>query len=399
MAEPRTDAQLDAIGAINDSAISHLGVDDLLLELLSRVAELLAADTAAVLLLDRSGTHLEARAAYGIEEEVRQGVRVPLGAGFAGRIAATRRPVRLDIVDSTTVWNPILWEKGIIKMLGVPLESGARLLGVLHVGRVAEIPFTDDDVVLLGLVAARVAGAVQARQLEIERAAGRLVQRSLLPSALPNVKDLDFATRFVPAEEGGVGGDWYDAFVLPNDELWIMIGDVAGHGLEAAITMGRLRAALRAYALDGYEPAQVLVRSDRKFQMFDPEHMATVLCARMRPPYDRVEIASAGHPPPVLASPSGPATLVDIPALPPVGAMNGEPASTVVDLPQGGLLLLYTDGLIERRGESIDEGLGRLTSVVTADEPDGVCRRVMASLIGMQTPLDDIAVLALRRRS
>src|SRR5256885_14178731 len=142
MAEPRTDAQLDAIGAINDSAISHLGVDDLLLELLSRVAELLAADTAAVLLLDRSGAHLEARAAYGIEEEVRQGVRVPLGAGFAGRIATTRRPVRLDVVDSTTVWNPILWQKGIVKMLGVPLESGARLIGVLHVGRIAEIPFT-----------------------------------------------------------------------------------------------------------------------------------------------------------------------------------------------------------------------------------------------------------------
>src|SRR2546421_8982533 len=102
MTERRTEAQLDAIAAIHDSAMRDLGVDDLLAELLSRVVELLAADTAAVLLLDRSGTHLEARAAFGIEEEVRQGVRVPLGVGFAGRIAADRRPVRLDVVDPTT---------------------------------------------------------------------------------------------------------------------------------------------------------------------------------------------------------------------------------------------------------------------------------------------------------
>src|SRR5581483_9558899 len=104
-------------------------------------------------------------------------------------------------VDPTTVWNPILWEKGIQKMLGVPLEAGPRLLGVLHVGRIADKAFTDDDAVLLELVAARVAAAVQARELEVEQAAGRVVQRSLLPSALPACPGIDFATRFVPAEE------------------------------------------------------------------------------------------------------------------------------------------------------------------------------------------------------
>src|SRR4029077_12295293 len=103
-------------------------------ELLARVQDILAADTAAVLLVDESRRYLVARAARGIEEEVRQGVRVPFGTGFAGQIASTLEPRRLDRVDATTVTNPILWEKGIRVMLGVPLLSGGRVLGVLHVG-------------------------------------------------------------------------------------------------------------------------------------------------------------------------------------------------------------------------------------------------------------------------
>jgi transcriptional regulator with GAF, ATPase, and Fis domain len=141
---PVEDAEdrLRAIASITDSRIDYLDVDDLLDELLARVVVLLDADTAAVLLLDATGQQLEARAACGIEEEVRQGVRVPVGMGFAGRIAAERRPVTLDRVDPTTVWNPILWQKGIRKILGVPLQRGPELLGVLHVGRLADIDFT-----------------------------------------------------------------------------------------------------------------------------------------------------------------------------------------------------------------------------------------------------------------
>ena len=119
--------------------------------------DILDADTAAVLLLDEASGELVARAARGIEEEVREGVRVPLGAGFAGRIAATKGPIQLTRVDSTTVANPILWEKGIKVMLGVPLLSGQRLLGVLHVGRLDDRPFSDEDLGPLRVVADRVA--------------------------------------------------------------------------------------------------------------------------------------------------------------------------------------------------------------------------------------------------
>ncbi|MGH9055706.1 MAG: GAF domain-containing protein [Acidimicrobiales bacterium] len=128
--------------------------------MLNRVREILDADTAAVLLVDESGHELVARAACGIEEEVRQGVWVPIGTGFAGAIAASKRPVVLDRVDSTTVANQILYEKGIPVMWGVPLLSADKAIGVLHVGRLQDRPFGVDDAELLGVVADRVGGAV-----------------------------------------------------------------------------------------------------------------------------------------------------------------------------------------------------------------------------------------------
>src|SRR6202035_1364929 len=146
-------------------------------ELLTRVLEIVDADTAAVLLLDAGGDHLVARAACGLEEEVRQGVRVPVGEGFAGAIAATKRPVVLEQVGPTTVTNPILWEKGIRVMLGVPLLTSGNVIGVLHVGRLQDRPFAPADAELLEVVADRVAGAVQLRQLAVERAAADLLER------------------------------------------------------------------------------------------------------------------------------------------------------------------------------------------------------------------------------
>ena len=224
--------QLDNFRAVTDAKLGRLGVEDLLLELLERVRSILDADTAAVLLLDKDSGDLVARAACGIEEEVRQGVRVPVGVGFAGRVARSKEPVRLDRVDPTTVANPILWEKGIRTMLGVPLLVADELVGVLHVGRLHPLPFNDADAELLQVVAERVAGAVQTRQLAVERAATALLERSLLPGRLPMCPGLEFATRYLTPEEL-VGGDWYDVFTVPSGQLWVVTGDVAGHGLHA----------------------------------------------------------------------------------------------------------------------------------------------------------------------
>ena len=151
--------------------------------LLQRAEKLLGADTAAILLVDRDGSQLIARSACGLEDEVRQGVRVPLGMGFAGQIAATRAPVVLDDVGPHTVVNPILWKHGVCSMLGVPLIADGRLLGVMHVGSLHRRHFSDDDSAMLEREAARVARVVSEHQVSSERLAARTLQEHLLPAS------------------------------------------------------------------------------------------------------------------------------------------------------------------------------------------------------------------------
>jgi signal transduction histidine kinase len=167
-AERAARERIEHLQAITDVALAHLELDDLLQLLLPRIRDSLRADTCAVLLLDERAGELVARAALGIEEEVEQGVRVPLGKGFAGRVAADRRPVILDNVDEADVVNPLLREKGIKSMLGVPLLVGDETLGVLHVGTLVPRKFTADDVELLLLVADRVALAIERARLHEE---------------------------------------------------------------------------------------------------------------------------------------------------------------------------------------------------------------------------------------
>jgi signal transduction histidine kinase len=164
-AERAARARLERVQAVTDIALAHLELEDLLRVLLPRIREILSADTCAVLLLDQERKELVARAAVGIEEEVEQGVRIPLGKGFAGRVAAERRPVILPDVDHADVLNPILRQKGIKSLLGVPLLAAGRPIGVLHVGTLVPRDFTQDDVDLLQVVAERVAMAIERAQL------------------------------------------------------------------------------------------------------------------------------------------------------------------------------------------------------------------------------------------
>jgi sigma-B regulation protein RsbU (phosphoserine phosphatase) len=164
-------------------------------------------------------------------------VRVPLGAGFAGQIAATRAPVALDDVGPRTVVNPILWRKGVRSMLGVPLIVDGRLLGVVHVGTLKQRRFSAADVDVLEREASVVAHLVSDHQALAERLTARTLQESMDPSRLPEIEGLEFAAWFVAAEEFGVGGDWFDVFKLPDGRVGIAMGDVAGRGLRAAIVM------------------------------------------------------------------------------------------------------------------------------------------------------------------
>lgn len=394
--EAPAEDQLANFRAVTDSQLGRLDVEDLLVELLERVRGILDADTAAVLLLDDDSGDLVARAACGIEEEVRQGVRVPVGVGFAGRVARSGQPVRLERVDSTTVANPILWERGIRTMLGVPLLVGDDVIGVLHVGRLADLPFSDPDAELLQVVAERLAGAVQARQLAVERVATTLLERSLLPGRLPTCPGLELATRYLTPEEP-VGGDWYDVFTVPSGDLWVVTGDVAGHGLRAAVVMGRVRSALRAYSLLSSDPAEVLELTSRKVAHFEPEIMVTAVCATASFPYHRFRVATAGHPPPLMVPADGPAYFAELPIGPPLGvAVKAPRCSATVAMPEAAVMVLYTDGLVERRSESLDDGMERLRRALRPGTAEEACRHLTREMLDHGVH-DDVAIVAVRR--
>jgi len=394
---PTTDDRLQVLEAITDTTLGHLDQEKVMATLLARVREVLGVDTATVLRHDPEAQMLHAVVASGIEEEVYQDVRIPVGAGFAGRVAAERRPVILDHVDETTVVNALLWERGLRAMLGVPMLAEHELVGVLHVGSVTRRDFDETDIELLRLVAGRLALALQIENSTSDRAAAAALQRSLLPARLPAVSGLRFAARYVPGAEPGVGGDWYDLFSLPGDRLGIVMGDVAGHGLNAAVIMGRLRSALRAYALESSDPAEVLSKLDRKVQHFEPGALATVVYGLVSATRDKFAVSLAGHLPPVLAAPGKPSAFVDVPVDPPIGVTGPQRRTVELELPPGGVLAFYTDGLVERRDHLIDVGLRRLADVVTPDQPGVVCARVMAALVGTTPAQDDIALLVARR--
>jgi phosphoserine phosphatase RsbU/P len=393
---PDADDKLRDIRSVTDAALSYLDAEDLLAVLLRRVKEALDADTAAVLLLDRSGRYLIATAASGLEEEVTQGVRIPLGGGFAGRIAAERRPVILTEVDHDHVLNPILMEKGIRSLVGVPLMVNGAAIGVLHVGTVHDRVFGADDAGLLQLAADRAALAVQSLRTREDRAAVAALQNSLLPTALPVIRGVKIAARYVPGD-GQVGGDWYDVFRLPSGELGVVVGDVAGSGLASAVIMGRMRSSLRSYALEFPSPADVLGKLDRKMQHFEDEVMATVSYAVLDSASGRLRLSSAGHYPPVIAAPGERGALAEIAVDAPIGVAENIPRRvTTLTLVPGSAVCFYTDGLVERRNRPIDDGLTRLCAAMSAKSPEGVCVSVMGALVGREHPGDDIALLVLR---
>jgi phosphoserine phosphatase RsbU/P len=394
----RDDERLRRLTAVTDTALSRLAVADLLDELLDRVRDLLGVDTAAILLVDVHARQLVATAAKGLEEEVRQGFRLAIGRGFAGRVAQSRQPVVIADVTPDDVVNPILLDKGIRSLLGVPMFAGSDVIGVLHIGSLTPREFTADDVYLLQLVADRAALAGQIRTNKLDQAAALALQRSLLPARLPGVPGVDMAARYVPGHDFGIGGDWYDVFALPSGWLGVVIGDVSGHGLGSAVVMGRVRSALRAYALVCDDPADALTLLDRKVHHFETGNLTTALYGMISPDRSVVHVSSAGHLPPILAAPGHPAVVSEMTVGPPLGI--GRPAAmrstTVVGLPPGAVLVCYTDGLVESRGEIIDVGIKRLTAAVRPDTAEGVCATVMASA-GTERPTDDIALLVIRR--
>jgi serine phosphatase RsbU (regulator of sigma subunit)/anti-sigma regulatory factor (Ser/Thr protein kinase) len=401
VAADETTTRLEDVQRVTEAALAYLDLDDLLSELLQRLTDILEVDTAAVLLVEDDGRTLAARAAKGLEEEAEQGFRLPIGRGFAGRVAATRQPVMIADLDNSPseVVNPLMREKHVRSLLGVPLVVEGAVTGVLEVGTLNPREFEEGDVELLQLVADRVALAVERSRLAVQGQIAQALQRSLLPRGLPRLPGLSMAAWYLPAsEETAVGGDWYDVIELGHRRLGLTIGDVAGHGLAAATHMGQLRSAMRAYALDVERPAALLDKLSR-FSDQQSLRMATMIYATINLDTWVVDFARAGHPYPLLTHADGSATFLSDAGGPPLGTggVHGYDEQRVT-LAAGDTLLLYTDGLIERRGRALSEGESALVNAAVAapDEPELKCRSIIERLTeGIEIP-DDIAVLAVR---
>ena len=373
--------------------------------LIEGVRAVMGSDTATLLLLDDTGTVLEPAASAGLGRRWRGATHVPLGSGFAGRVAAERRPVLLTEINESSVLNPILRDFGLRRLLGVPVFGADGLLGVVHAGWLDARDLAPDDTTRLEAEASAIGKRLSENSKDDAHLAALALQRSLLPAAPPRIEGLDIAVRYLPAD-GDLGGDWYDIFTLPSGTVGIVMGDVEGHGLRSAVAMGRLRSALRAYALDYEDPSKVLHHLDRKLCHFEGEISATVVYAVSRPPFDVVTLCNAGHPPPLVAHPGGPlAELSEVSAGLLLGVDPEHPRhNETVHLPPGTSVALYTDGLVERRRPSaqhVDPDLERLSLVRRAfaatDDAETACSRIIASGLGDDSVEDDVALGVLRR--
>nr|WP_200307250.1 SpoIIE family protein phosphatase [Streptomyces adelaidensis] len=292
-------------------------------------------------------------------------------------------------------------------LIAVPLVARGVVLGVAAFYRAQDpAPFGDDDRSLAQELVSRAALSIDnARRYTRERAMVLALQRSLLPQGLPDQDSVEVAHRYLPAESD-VGGDWYDVIPLSGTRIGLFVGDVVGHGIRSAATMGQLRTAARSFAELEYAPDEVLTHLDNLVGRLDREDPvsggagvigATCLYAVYDPTSQQCTMARAGHPPPALVRPDGTVSFPELPAGPPLG-LGGLPfESTEVHLPEGSQLVLYTDGLIEDRERDVDVVLAQLAEVLAHPEraPEETCR-VVLDAVAPAHPGDDIALLVAR---
>jgi PAS domain S-box-containing protein len=386
---------------VTDAALEHLAMDDLLAELTVHIGDILDVELAAILLVDEGDEQLTVGATHGVVASADDRVQIPMGESFAGRIAAERRPEVVEGEAAVRAADPLFDGQAVQALLGVPLVVEGRVNGVIEVGTLRSRAFTAEDQSLLALIADRAALAIEhARLYQRELGIVETLQRSLLPERLPQVPGLLTAAKYMPGGPGAdVGGDWYDAIALDGGRLGLAMGDVVGHGIGAAALMGQLRNALRAYALDGASPGVVVEKLDRLVQSLEAGRMATLLYMVVEPDLGGITIASAGHLPPLVLTPDGEASYLEGGRTLPLGVMPSiEYPEATFALEPGSTLVMYTDGLVEERGASIDAGLDALKEAVVdgPEDPEALCDHIVARLLANRAATDDIAVLAVR---
>ncbi|MFJ8039512.1 SpoIIE family protein phosphatase [Kitasatospora sp. NPDC096147] len=282
----------------------------------------------------------------------------------------------------------------------VPLTARHDVIGVVSLVRsTGSPPFTPQEADLAGELALRAANSIDnAQRYAHERRSAVLLQRALLSDATVPGPGVECARRYLPAGAAAeIGGDWYDTLALPGGSTLLTVGDVMGHGLDAAATMAEYRSVIRTLALQGLPPAAVLDAAEHTVQALDQERVATCLTVTFSPATRTAVLATAGHLPPLLIPPDGPPRLLDLPVGPPLGAGPGPHRSRTLRLPPGAVLLLYTDGLVERRDQDIDQGLAALAALAfeQAGPLESVLDTAVTLLAGARVG-DDVSLLAVR---
>jgi DNA-binding response OmpR family regulator len=297
-----------------------------------------------------------------------------------------------DLPEPPAEWPRLAWPGGRVRVVGARLRHDR---GPAYVATPAEVS-DEGSPVMTQLAVALVASIDVLRAYQDEHRLALTLQRSLLPSRLPAVPGYEFAVRYVPASyQAEIGGDFYE-LSLVGDRLAVAVGDVAGHSLHAATVMAELRHATRAYLAEGHAPGAVLERLNQLLIRLIPDEMATLCLLLVDPATGVAQLANAGHPPPLLSH-DGRVTFVTERSAP-LGVRGVKPVDGELTIPPAGTLVLYSDGLVERRAEHIDRGLAALARVaaVVDSDLDELCDRLLAE-VGPAEPQDDIAVLALRR--
>jgi len=280
----------------------------------------------------------------------------------------------------------------------VPLRGAGVSRGVLTLAWTEEQTFDEADISFATGLAGHCAQALERSQAFAEqRRWAEMLARAILPDHLPEVPNLALAARYEPATGVDVGGDWYDAFILPSGLVGLVVGDVAGHGLAAASAMAHLRHALRAYAELGMPPAEVLERVDSLLATTHEDVFATAVFAILDPSRRCLLWANAGHPPLLRVVVGGPATFLDGDPGPPLGSGLGGYGDRKVLLALGDTLVAFTDGLVERRDEDLGTGLQRVAASAGSADSDvhALCDRLVSDLVGTVQE-DDLCVLAVR---
>ncbi|MFI9105442.1 SpoIIE family protein phosphatase [Streptomyces fildesensis] len=369
-----------------------------------------------------ASTELRRVAAVGIRDDqplypVGELIRFVPTNPIAASVASGRPVLQADLAasDGWRAQDPERTQNvvdyGIHSLISVPLQARGVVLGMVEFWRSELPPFEQDDLPPAEELAARAAVCIDnARRYTREHITAVTLQRSLLPSVLPDLSALEVGHRYLPAE-AGVGGDWYDVIPLPGARVALVVGDVVGHGLHAAATMGRLRTAVHNFSALDLPPDELLGHLDELVNRIDQDTTtesagaaltgATCLYAIYDPVDGRCVLATAGHPVPALVLPDGSVTFPDVPVSPPLGVGGGLPVETTeLFLPAGSRLVLYTDGLVEVRGQDIDTGLAVLRDALAAHpdgSPESTCQAVLDAMLPAQ-PGDDIALLVARTR-